>query len=475
MTAPKVSVVVCTYNRADSLQLTLASLERLAYPSFEVVVVEGPSTDHTGDVLSAYDGVVKRVHTAERNLSTARNLGIAASAGEVIAFIDDDAIPDGRWLDDLVPVFEDSEVGAAGGPVFDHTGYQLQARYSLADRWGDTHIEYGPRRLDYLDHPDTWYFPYTIGTNSLFRRDYLVASGGFDENYAFYLDETDVCLRLIERGYRVVPSEHGVVHHRFRSSSIRAENRVTVNRFNVLLSRAYFARRHGLPKSDELAMFSAFNEFVEYHQADLAAHMEASRIPPEVLDQFNRDTVEAWRAARARAKQPPLTRPRRWFGADPKPFLPFPTTPCAATRLRLCLVVDDYQDGPVAGIGRVNHALAADLAGGGHLVHVIIVGKGEPSTVDLEACVWVHRIQATEHDRSPVDALPQVLWDRAATVLDEVRRIDSFTPVDLVQVANCNGEGLALILDGHYRVCLYAYMPLLAVGNHHHRVDTGRR
>ncbi len=471
MTDPRVSVVVCTYNRADSLRLTLASLEHLTYPSFEVVVVEGPSTDRTDRVLTAYEGVVKRVRTSERNLSAARNLGVAASAGDVMAFIDDDAVADGRWLDDLVPAFEEPEVGATGGPVFDHTGYQLQARYSLADRWGDARIEYESRRLDYLDHPDTWYFPYTIGTNSLFRRDLLVALGGFDENYAFYLDETDLCLRLVERGYRVVPSETGIVHHKFLPSGIRAENRVTVNRFNVLLSRAYFARRHGLPKSDELAMSSAFADFVKYHRADLAAHIEAGRIPAEVLDQFNRDAVEAWQAARERAEQPPLTRSRSWFDAESQPFLPFPTTACDGPRLRLCLVTEDYPPGAVPGIGRANHTLAVGLAAAGHLVHVITVGKGEHSTVDLEDGGWVHRIRTTEHGGNPVNALPQALWDRAASVLDEVRRIDSFTPVDLVQVPNWDAEGLALILDAHYRVGLYAYTPILAVSEHDVRLD----
>src|SRR5690606_20845029 len=100
----------------------LASLRQLDHPAVEVVVVNGPSTDGTDDVLAAHRGQVKVVSCPERNLSLSRNLGIAAAAGELVAFIDDDAYPDPAWLDDLVGLFDDDEVAAAGGPVLDHTG-----------------------------------------------------------------------------------------------------------------------------------------------------------------------------------------------------------------------------------------------------------------------------------------------------------------------------------------------------------------
>ncbi|HUJ63940.1 MAG TPA: glycosyltransferase, partial [Acidimicrobiales bacterium] len=402
--------------------------------------------------------------------STARNLGIASAAGEIVAFLDDDAIPDGEWLDDLVPAFEDSEVGATGGPVFDHTGHQLQALYSLASRWGDARIEFEPKRIDYLDHPDTWYFPYTIGTNSLLRRDLVIGRGGFDENYAYYLDETDLCLRLIDRGYRVVPQVKGVVYHKFLSSDTRTENRVPVDRFNMILSRAYFARRHGLTKSDDLAMTSAFTEFVRFYRTDLEWHLEAGNISEEIIEKFNRDVTLGWQEARQRAERPPLIRSRQWFDRDRQAFLLFPTKQCSGERLRICLVTEDYPPGSVPGIGRASHTLATGLAAAGHFVHVISRSDGH-NTVDLEDGVWVHRIRTAEHDSSPIENLPQSLWDRSASVLDEIRRIDRFTPVDLVQVPNWDAEGLAVILDGHFRVCLYAYTPILAVAEHDSRLD----
>ena len=90
----RVSVVICTYNRADSLGATLESLIHQRHADLEVVVVNGPSTDHTLDVLLPWVDRVKVMHCPAANLSMSRNIGIRAAAGEIVAFIDDDALPD---------------------------------------------------------------------------------------------------------------------------------------------------------------------------------------------------------------------------------------------------------------------------------------------------------------------------------------------------------------------------------------------
>ena len=90
----KVSIVICTYNRADFLKRTLKSLQYQIYKNFEVIVVNGPSTDGTKDILEQYKGIVKIAVNPKTNLSISRNMGIRMSAGDIVAFIDDDAIPD---------------------------------------------------------------------------------------------------------------------------------------------------------------------------------------------------------------------------------------------------------------------------------------------------------------------------------------------------------------------------------------------
>jgi len=127
MSTRSVSVVINTYNRCQSLRVTLKALEQLDHPSFEVVVVNGPSDDDTEVLLAQYAGRVKVARCVRRNLSESRNIGIRHSAGEIVAFIDDDAYPDPAWLDALVAAYDDPEVSAAGGPVYNFTGVALQA------------------------------------------------------------------------------------------------------------------------------------------------------------------------------------------------------------------------------------------------------------------------------------------------------------------------------------------------------------
>src|SRR5213079_2603559 len=88
---PKISVVVCTYNGASTIRDTLEALRDLDYPSFEVIVVNDGSTDETPQIASNYP--YRIINEENQGLSRARNTGIAAATGEIVAFIDDDAYP----------------------------------------------------------------------------------------------------------------------------------------------------------------------------------------------------------------------------------------------------------------------------------------------------------------------------------------------------------------------------------------------
>src|SRR5688500_11135729 len=136
----RVSVVINTYNRAQSLAVTLASFSQLEYPGFEVIVVNGPSDDGTDALLEQYSGQIKVGSCTHANLSESRNIGLALAAGDIVAFIDDDAYPDPAWLDRLVEGYDSDEVAAVGGPVWDHTGAALQARYTFGTRLGDARV-----------------------------------------------------------------------------------------------------------------------------------------------------------------------------------------------------------------------------------------------------------------------------------------------------------------------------------------------
>ena len=87
-----------------------------------------------------------------------------------------------------------------------------------------------------------------IGTNSAFRRSALVGVGGFDEEFSHYFDETEVCRRLVDKGWVVEACERGFVQHLRSASAVRTHDRVTRDIYPLLKSRLYFALRHALPR-----------------------------------------------------------------------------------------------------------------------------------------------------------------------------------------------------------------------------------
>jgi hypothetical protein len=112
---PKVSVVICAYNAEPTMEACLTSLQALRYPAFEVIVVDDGSTDRTGAIADSFEGI-HVIHQENKGLSAARNVGIAASLGEIVAFTDSDCVVDPDWLHYLVATFLQTGLPAVGGP-----------------------------------------------------------------------------------------------------------------------------------------------------------------------------------------------------------------------------------------------------------------------------------------------------------------------------------------------------------------------
>ena len=119
MPCMRMSVVINTYNRIETLPSTLDALRKQTYSEFEVVVVNGPSDDGTAAFLDRHSGQIKLAACAERNIGRSRNIGVDMAAGEIVAFIDDDAVPSEHWIEKLVAAYGNPLTAAAGGPVFD--------------------------------------------------------------------------------------------------------------------------------------------------------------------------------------------------------------------------------------------------------------------------------------------------------------------------------------------------------------------
>ena len=402
-------MVINTLNRCRSLAQTLASLELLNYARFEIVVVEGPSIDDTSIVLDHYGDRIKRVHVDEANLAMSRNVGIRAASGELVAFIDDDAVADPAWLSSLAPLFDDPHVAAAGGPVMDGTGVTVQALASATNALGETKLLTSTTSLP--SSPDSTWMLYPMGTNAMFRRSALVEIGGFDETFEYYHDETDVCRRLLDLGYEVRIANQGVVHHHALAGEIRLASGMLTTRRSIVKNTTYFALRHGPSRHSYATIVRSLVAMLD-RERDVHRHCElAGLLGDGDLDRHVRETDAAMDSAFEAAAKAPRTRVATWFtnAAD------FQTSFKACSREKRRHIV------LVSGPPESCDTTASGLAEQGHTVRVLTQGKIHH--VELRDRVWIHHLRAFDEDCGDS-------WRRA--VVRELIRIESIESTDAV-------------------------------------------
>ncbi len=459
---PTVSVVINTNGRRDALANTLRSLKFLDYPNFEVCVVCGPTEDGTKELVRSMAGQVKVASCPEYNLSMSRNIGIGLAAGQIVAFVDDDGIPEAEWLRDLVAGYDDPRVAASGGVVYNHTGWEYQYLYTTANRLGNADWR-RTTPADEYNFPLSNNFPYLQGTNTSFRRDYLLDVGGFDEEIEFYLDETDVCCRMVDRGFVIRQLPNALVHHKFLPSHIRNTHKVTRNRFPVIKNKIYFSivNNHGHYTMTEV--IDDAKSFIDGHAQDARMHLEAGRLSQNDYDQFWKDVDRAWARGLGRGlsgERQLLTRERA--ARLQEPYLEFPRQIPPGGRKVFCFFSQEFPPGRIGGIGTYTRAVTAALADAGHHVHVLTRSE-QHNTVDFEDNVWVHRLEIKNvppPEKAAGLTLPRHIWNYSATMLEEVHKIDAKRHVSCIEGPIWDGEPIAPLLDGCFPVALSLHTSL---------------
>ena len=189
----KFSIVINTIDRVQSLIKLLKVLEHQNYQDFEVIVVVGPTSDNTVDALREYEGRIRLIRCPTANLSMSRNLGLRAAAGDIVAYIDDDAVPSRNWLAQLNYIFAtDSNIAATGGSVYLIHPFQPMIQHSLGV-FSVSGKQYDVRNglLDHLpiEGKGEFWTMRMMGTNMAYRREVLLSIGGFDELYQLYLSQ----------------------------------------------------------------------------------------------------------------------------------------------------------------------------------------------------------------------------------------------------------------------------------------------
>jgi O-antigen biosynthesis protein len=204
---PRVSVVVASYNGARTLKLCLESLQRLDYPDYEVILVDDGSTDATPQIAAAFPTVRCLRHEKNFGLSVARNTGIIAATGEIVAFTDSDCRADEDWLYYLVGSLVDSEFVGVGGPNLLPPEDSRVAAAVMVSPGGPAHVMLTDREAEHIP-----------GCNMAFNKRALEDIGGFDPIFTRAGDDVDVCWRLQQAGCRIGFSPSAFVWHYRRST-----------------------------------------------------------------------------------------------------------------------------------------------------------------------------------------------------------------------------------------------------------------
>lgn len=438
----RVSVVICTYNRSDLLARCLDYLQYQTNQNFEVVVVNGPSTDDTEELLARYAGRIKIGRNPERNLSKSRNMGIELSDGELVAFIDDDALPFDDWVDTLLREFSRRPLtlAALGGPAYYAGTLDYQSEDIGINRFAEARVN-----IDSAAIGSNGWERSLLGTNTCFRTDVLRKAKGFDEQFDYFLDESELCFRLQISGHIVGYCPDLYLRHEFAQSDNRRGN-YKFNWFTICKNTAYYVAAYSGLAGKEL------NTYVDRRMLEeRIRHLEAGRNSGAISAEECKEHVDAVRAGARQGLLDAASFPKtRSLLAAPGDFQTFtsaahyPLVGRDLSALHICIVSKEFPPFAASGgIGTLYYHLASELLLMGHRVTVIVPGEDKPTyqrgrfavvyagrhnvfsdelgstgfTNNINWSVSAFRALSNLHAKQSVDVVDSALWDCEALAL----------------------------------------------------------
>lgn len=359
------SVVVVSRGRPAALRRCLLSLWIQDHPDLEVVVVaDSPGLRAISDLPFAHR--LKTSRFDRPGISDARNRGLSLADGAVVAFLDDDAAAMPDWARRLAQPFRDPTVLAATGFVLGRDGVSLQWGGTAVDREGQDHpVDSPPDRHSGLCLK-------LLGTNMAVRRSALERLGGFDGGYRYFLDDTDLSLRLGALTGRTVLAPEARVQHDFLANACRRADRAPTDLTEIGASCAHFLSRHCAPERRAAALRALRRDL----RRRAMPHMVRGALEPgdirRLLAGFDagagagdrRRDAAGWNGARLGTGFATLRSP----GDQPAPQAVLACDPARASETR---------------------ATAAALASGGHAAIVRVRGGSRPFRQFTDAGYWL--------------------------------------------------------------------------------------
>ncbi|MFT6773073.1 MAG: GT2 family glycosyltransferase [Paracoccaceae bacterium] len=459
---PSLSVIIPTRARPRHLARALAALRLQSPPRFEVVLVGDRPDAVSCGAPSDMAATIRYRQCPEANVSRARNIGAAAASGAVLAFMDDDAAPEPGWLEHLTAPFADPAIDLVAGRVRGWNGLSDEAAFAMVD--GALQVE--PLAPDGLDAPPPdaadprgWLLAperpgaalHVLGASHAVRADALARIGGYNEAYRYFLEETDLSLRLAAAGGRAAFAPRAQVQHMRAASALRRGDRTPLSLYEIGASMAHFLVRHAPDRMTE-----ALDRFRAAQRAGLGAALQIGRLEPRRLPALMEELEDGFVAGVMRRAHLPLTAcaPRRRAEA-PRAGPWLATCEGAATPLRLRAIAT-AQDPAAAPLGLALHGPARDLPRLSDLAETMAAQGWAVTILDLRwglrplrlrLCdngVWLHTgglHGVAERDR------PRMTLPRGARLVHELRRVAHRRPADWAVIPAADAAGMARAVE----------------------------
>lgn len=233
--SPRISIVVAAYNSRSTVSKCLKSLSQLDHPSYEVIIVDDGSTDGTAELCESFQDV-NVLRLPRGGPSKARNFGIRAARGPIVAFTDADCVVERCWLKELEKGFTGPEVAGVGGdqvsPIDEcETGKRIQdflRTIGFVSSYMKTDAVF--REIDH-----------NASCNSAYRREILEQVEGFDETQ-FPGEDLELDLKIRRLGYKLIYNPAAVVGH-YRPGTYRGFARM-MKRYGA--GEWHLVKKHGL-------------------------------------------------------------------------------------------------------------------------------------------------------------------------------------------------------------------------------------
>jgi glucosyl-dolichyl phosphate glucuronosyltransferase len=229
--SPYLSVLICTYNNADSLDLTLQQLYRQDYGqefTVEFLIVDNNSSDHTAKTVAFYcelDGRFNYIHEPKQGLSHARNTGVEHAKGQYVLFTDDDAQLPANWIQEYLGVLTLNRPDCCFSTIAVIWQNPKPWWYCPGFRAQFVELNYGDDIIAIKDIHHEFF-----GKNFCLLRQEIIEQGGFDPKLGrlggrlIAGEETVIYRRLIHRNKNVIYFPSAPVGHRLKDKEYTVEH-----------------------------------------------------------------------------------------------------------------------------------------------------------------------------------------------------------------------------------------------------------